>query len=396
MSKKLLSLILLVLLASSSSITLLTSAAVQDKPIVVAHLKGAIEPDIQLETMMNDFTGIQWKVVLGDITSADIQGATMLMMSKSDATMEYTSAEVNAVKSWLSVGGKTLWVAGDSDFPTDQPRQVTANQILTAVGSRLRIEACSVEDPTSNGGAPYRVLGVSSQVDPEIAYLVTGVNRALFHGPAAIVGWDGSKEVDLMERTLDSVYVVMTTDENGIIVDSSEPIPTVYAAGEEGHFPLMAIDLDYTNKNIVIATGDSPFDQYLGMYKPEIVRADRYGPDANPQEGGALFTNLLYFATVYGDKVLEQGNQLILNENDIADLKEQMTGLQTEVTSLTSDKNDLQTQVNQLTSEKNSLQNQLESAQSTSSTMQLIAVAALIVGLGIGFYLYPVLRKPVK
>jgi len=341
MKRKLISLVVLSLLAFATLSVIPAAAA--DKPVVVVHLKGALEADYQLRALMNT-SWIEWKIVYEDLSSSDLSGATMLFSVLGDSSLEYESSELSAIDSWFSGGGKTIYVSSDSDYGTDHLRQAQGNAILEQIGSKLRFEDCSVEDATSNGGAPYRVLAISDNIPAKFDYLVEGIDRGLFHGPGIVIGYDGSNYIDLSTDSLEDVYVIMTTSEDGVVVDNSEPTPYVMEAGTEGEFPVMVFEIDEAKDNTIIATGDAPFGQYMGLYGPEMLRADRYGADANPQEGKHLVENILRYATSIGDTI---------------------KGQQTTIAGL----------------------------ESARTTMQYAAVAALVIGVVIGFFVGPMIKK---
>jgi hypothetical protein len=192
---------------------------------------------------------------------------------------------------------------------------------------------------------------------------------------------------------MEDVYVIMTTTENGLVVDGSEPTPYVMVAGEEGEFPLMAIEVDYAKGNTIIVAGESPYDQYMGMYKPEMLRADRYGPDANPQQGQYLVENLLKYGTSFGAKILGQTSTIMQRDATIDSLNGQIADLQSQVTSFTNNVNDLNTQIEGLKSQLVDLQAEVVAAQSSASTMQLAAIAALVIGIIVGYFVGPMIKK---
>jgi outer membrane murein-binding lipoprotein Lpp len=392
MRRRIFPLILIAFLTLTLITVVPTYGAHHEKPIVVAHSKGALEPDTQLLHIMN-ISYIDWRFVTEELSSSDLDGATMLIMSKSDSALEYSSAELSAINGWLDEGGKTIWVAADSDYGTDEMRIPTANQVLESIGSKLRIDHASAEDAVSNGGAPYRVLGVSSNVDPEMEFLVRGVTRGLFHGPGLVASYVDGEWVDLMENKVETVYVVMTTSDTGIVVDNQEPAPNVMTPGAEGNFPLMAIETDMEKMNIMIATGESPFDQYVGLYKPEIIRMDRYGPEANPQQGQYLFENILKFATIFSPDWFEMKIELQSLNSEISDYKETVTSLEADIDELESQVSDYESEVSGLESQVSDLESQVEQAQSSASTMQLLAVAALVIGVVIGYFVGPMIKK---
>jgi len=335
-------------------------------------------------------------------------------MVQADSSLDYTEAELAAVKAWFDEGGKAVYIAADSDYGTDGLRQATANSALEYLGSALRIELCSVEDPVSNGFAPYRVLAVSDFCDPEFAHIVSGVDRGLFHGPAIVIGYKGGTYYALEDTDLEDVYVIMTTSVNGMIVDNAEPTPEVHMAGDEGAFPVMAFEVDYSNGNIIIAASEAPFGQYAGLYKPELKRADRYGADANPQQGGRLFENIIDYVTQYSGMLIESKNTIDGLDTEVAGLEDDVSDLEAEKTALESDVTDLESdvagleddvtglegqvstlsgQVSTLSGEVSTLESDLASAQSSLGSWQMYAVAALIIGAVVGYFVGPMLKK---
>jgi len=374
MRSKIINLILLSSLLLSASSAALAGAQTADATIVV-QMKGALDADDNLKAAMADITNVEWKVVLGELTAADLTGADMLIMIQSDPAAGFTEAELNVVKTWFDGGAKLLWVPTDSDFGDGQQLRIgPANAALAAVGSKLRGENAEIEDPVSNAGASYRCYGIPDNVAPEVAFLVDDVQKAQFHGCGIIIGYVGGTYYALEEASLENVYVVMTSSDEGIVVDVTPPVPEIHTAGQEGNLVEMAIEKMPSN-NLVIASADSPFSHYSPMYKPEIQNPTRYGPAAPyPQQGAKLFTNIVDY--------------MIRNKLD-AEIADYVS----DVASLIADKTNLQAQVNTLITEKNTLQADLNAAQSSVSTMQIVAVAALVVGVVVGYFVGPMIKK---
>jgi len=324
----------------------------------------------------------------------------MLFLTIADAAQIYSEDELNAISSWFEQGGKTIYVSGDSDYGTDHLRQAQYNAVYEAIGSKLRIDDCQVEDAVSNGGASYRVLGVSENVDPRMEFLVKGVERALFHSPGPIVGFVDGEWIDLTAEQIENTYIIMTSSETGSIADQSEPPASVMTVGDEGNFPLLVMEIDYANKNTVFAAGESPYDQYMGMYAPEMIRSDRYGVDANPQQGEYLLLNILKYATAFGPTIIDRNLEISNNlseiaglENDVTNLGDQVSALSDDVSALESEVSSLESDVSTLELEKAGLGADVTAAQSSASTMQLAAVAALVIGVVVGYFVGPMIKK---
>ena len=369
----------------------------ESKPVVVAHLKGALEADVQLSAIVKNVTEVEWVVVLGELTPTDLSGAAMLIMVKADSGLEYTAAELTAVMSWFDEGGKTIWVTGDSDYGDDQLRQPAANEVLEKVGSVLRIEACQAEDPLANAGASYRVMGTSENCDPEVKALVAGVTRALFHSPGIITAYSGGRYYKLEEEKPEGVFKVMTTSETGLVSNNNPPDPEIHEVGDEGNFVVMALEADPKKQNVVIVTGDAPFDHYMGMYMPELRNYQRYAVD-HPEQGAKLFENIIHGSVWYVEWILTLENQVSELGSEVSELTSTNTGLNSKVATLEdeveglegnkatleSDKATLEGEVSTLEGKVATLEGQVSSLKSSIGSWQGIAAATFIVGLVIG------------
>jgi len=387
MKSKLIGLLLLSTLFMSLTSIALVSAESSGK--VVIHLKGALEADDNLKAAMEDYSYVDWSVVTGDLAASDLSGADMLVMIQADPAVEYTAAELSALTAWFDEGSKLLWVASDSDYPDGQElRPPDANAALEAVGSKLRGEGGETQDPLVNFDAAYRVKGVSENCAPEYQFLVAGVTYAQFHGCGVIIGYLNENYYALDETDIDGVYVIMTTSDAGVISDESAPAPEAHSPGQEGAFAMMVLE-EMPSSNYVIATSDAPFSHYSPMYKPELQKPSRYNlTSGNPQQGDTLFGNILDLAVRNG-----MGASISMLEDDVAGLEDDVADLEVEVASHVAEKTSLEGDVSTLTSEKASLEADLTAAQSSASTMQLAAVAALVIGVVVGYFVGPMIKK---
>ena len=231
----------------------------------------------ELQNLASNLTAKGYTVVIATngITSDVLSGAQGLIIikPKTDENL-YTDAEINAIKNWFNEGGKFLWVASDSDYiepylTSTKFKTDTANRILEAVGSVLRFDYCSVEDPTTNAGAPYRVVSnVTNTQNSDAAQITKGVVNALFHGPTVVAGYKNGKLVPFNEVESDNIFWIFKTTPNGVIVDNdpSSP-PQAYTVGEKGSYVLMAAE-KYAGPNKdckVIVSAEGPYGDHGGF-----------------------------------------------------------------------------------------------------------------------------------
>jgi hypothetical protein len=184
-------------------------------------------------------------------------------------------AILSAIAAWFNTGGKFLWVSGDSDYYSVGVAgdwiPMNCSAILEAVGSSLRLEPMSVEDPYSNCGSAYRVAANTTVTTGEAALITAGVTLpVLFHGPTCVYGIGSTgAPVALENVTVANVFPIIRTGGSGYLLDG-EPTHTgaVHVAGRSGSWVMMA-GQKYAGplaNNKVIASGASPYADYQCMY----------------------------------------------------------------------------------------------------------------------------------
>ncbi len=230
-----------------------------------------------LHSLEGNLTQAGYEVVeLTEITPATLADLDALIIGKMyNEQSGFSQAEVQAIAEWFKQGGKFLWMGADSDYtePYLNPEDTSfkakePNKILEAIGSSLRIDYMSVEDPDNNAGASYRVVanrsagGINS--DGKAASLTAGVDRILFHGPTGIVGFKDGKFVPTEEVFSNDVFWVARTGEKGTVVSNDGVDPQAYDVGYVGRLYLavaeeipVSSDLFTVKYSKVIVTGES-------------------------------------------------------------------------------------------------------------------------------------------
>jgi len=187
-------------------------------------------------------------------------------------------AILTAIATWFLTGGKFLWVSADSDYYSVGVAgdwiPMNCSAILQAVGSSLRFEPMSVEDPYSNCGSAYRVAANTTVTTGEAATITTGVTKpVLFHGPTCVYSLDAAgNPVALENVTVPNVFPIMRTGGSGKLLDG-EPTHTgvVHVAGRSGSWVMMAGQkyAGLLGNSKIIASGASPYADYQCMYSNE-------------------------------------------------------------------------------------------------------------------------------
>ncbi len=239
----------------------------------------------------------------GGLTGENLGDASILLIGQ--ATTLLRDDELAAIAEWFSGGGKALWVAGDSDYPAQgsETAQQVVNQVAEAVGSVIRSDYVSIEEPRENAGRPYRVVG---QVDPEplLTFLAEGLQyrKVLFHGPGALYVISGGQPVNPLktpEAKPENVYVIVRTtpdaysvehqtlENGGLPAELYDPLSDEM---RQGPFPLMMAEF-VGGKSLFIASSETMY----GGYTPMTV--DSYHDV--PLDGPRFVANVIRFMAAY-------------------------------------------------------------------------------------------------
>ena len=209
-----------------------------------------------LRELEGNLTAAGWEVVeLTSITPETLKDLDALVIGKMyNEQSGFSAEEVQAIADWFKQGGKFLWVGADSDYtePYLNPEDTSfkskePNKILAAIGSHLRIDHMSVEDPDNNAGAAYRVVANRSAGginDQGVAATITqGVDRVLFHGPAGLAGYKDGKFVPVEEVFNEHIFWLCRTGPHGTVVSHDGVDPEAYSVGDTGRFYLAAAEV---------------------------------------------------------------------------------------------------------------------------------------------------------
>ncbi len=292
---------------------------------------------------------------IGDFASVDLASVDVIIIGQ--PTSMLSPEEIQAITSWFTDGNKVLWIAADSDYPAggSEQSQVNANAILESLGSNLRMDYVSVEDPVSNCQRSYRVVGIVNP-SPGAEAVGFGAYKVLFHGPGVVAWVDENGQWHKLSENEKpaNTYILVTTTEHGQIVEHQPKAPgepgnigQAYAAGDTGVFPLMAAQvMNYSGSvSVVMVSGETPY----GGYQP-ITTWLYYGVKL---DGPTFFRNVILWATGYMGYLkplveLEKASKNIAS-NVSALIEEKIKPLEDKITSVEDRLSSLQTNVNNLT-----------------------------------------------
>ncbi len=268
----------------TTTIAIGVPAVTKPKVVIdVSHDQGPADGDWtgnKLEGLMANFEGnltakgleVVWATTIDEATLADAQ----FLFLGSVYGSAFTDAELAAITAWFKQGGKTIWIGGDSDYGASTiPFEM--NRVLRAIGSKLRLEHTSLEDPITNCAAGYRPrANVTNTEDAEVAGIVARVNvtnGVLFHGPTVLYGFVNGIAVSLETTAVSNVYWVMKSGASGIIVDADPTInpPLAHEVGQQGSFVVMAVEkyVSGHGNGKVIVSGENPYGGYQPMFSSE-------------------------------------------------------------------------------------------------------------------------------
>jgi len=212
-----------------------------------------------------------------EITPDALKGVDALIIGKLyDYNSVFSDAEIQAIKNWFLEGGKFIWVGADSDYtePYLNPDDIAfkadePNKILAAIGSSLRLEYASLEDPTTNIGAAYRVKSHEANTAGIAGQITKNAPVVLFHGPTFVIGFKDGKFVPFNEVEGPNVIWLYRSSPDGTVVSHDGVDPKAHSVGETGQFVEAAAEIIsfgmFKPKGKVIVTGESLLgDRFIG------------------------------------------------------------------------------------------------------------------------------------
>ncbi len=178
------------------------------------------------------------------ITPDALKGVDALVIGKmKDYKSGFSPDEVKAIADWFKQGGKFLWVGSDSDYvePYLNPEDTSfkagePNKILEAIGSSIRVEYASLEDPESNAGAGYRVVSYRANTQGWAGEITKGAPKVLFHGPSLLAGYKDGNFVPFDEVVSDTCQWLYRSSDKGTVVSHDGVDPKAYKVGDTGSF----------------------------------------------------------------------------------------------------------------------------------------------------------------
>jgi len=220
--------------------------------------------------------GFQVKEIT-EITPEVLKGVDALIIGKLyDYNSVFSESEIEAIKNWFMEGGKFIWVGADSDYtePYLNPDDISfkagePNRILEAIGSVLRLEYASLEDPTCNIGAAYRVKSYEANTAGWAAEITKNAPVVMFHGPTFVIGFKNGKYVPFSEVEGPNVVWLYKSSPDGTVVSHDGVDPKAHSVGETAQFVEAAAEIIslgmFKPKGKVIVTGESLLgDRFIG------------------------------------------------------------------------------------------------------------------------------------
>ena len=348
------------------------------------------------------------KIQVGGFAGEDFAGAkdAIDMIIIGQPTVEFTEDEINAIVEWWTAqhdARRAIWFAADSDYPAQggnlEIAMTANNAVLEALGAKLRHDYVSVEDPESNAGKPYRVVGQVEPDDP-VSFLAYGAQKVLMHGPGAVAWVDeGGNWHSLSKDKPDNVYRIVWTTDKARIVEHQPKGPgspgslgMAYHVGDTGKFVMLAAEV-VNGKDVIIVSGESPYGDYQPM-----VTYSYHGVDL---DGPRFIRNMLLWATgVMGElkgvaavgKVASQVSSISQKvdsiegkvnnlDSKVSSLESKISGLESKVSGLDNKISGLDDKISQASSKASEAYDKADSASSSASTATALGAIALILSI---------------
>lgn len=383
--------LLLAILIISLIFSTAVSSAPQEKITIAVDLAHG-ESDKYLNYIMGNITEldgrpVEWVVIEEKITSEVLANVDILILGQ--PTTSFALDEIEAIMEWLDEGNKVLWVASDSDYGGGPSSQKACNELLEAIGAKLRVETGAVYDDVYNAQRFYRVLGF---VKPDLApYLYTDIisegitNPVLYHGPTVVIWIDEEGNPrDPVTDTFPFLIRIVWNSDVAYIADNNPPPLMLYSpiADINRTFVMLAAEYWIDKNNIIIVSGESPYGDYEPTWAWEYYGVTLDGPK--------FVTNMLRWSA----KVITEGPLLpkitvtevtVVTETVTETLIETTTAVVTETEVLTETVTEIETVTETVTQTTTEISTITTTEYVTEwTTTAVVGIILLIIGLGIG------------
>jgi hypothetical protein len=204
----------------------------------------------------------------------------VLFLTEADSGENWTTTEIADIADWMALGNKLLWAAGDSDYAgLFDPTKI--NDVLDELGAIVRLDGSSIEDPDFNDGSAYRVAAPYFGVGDVLYDTAPVLNAsegctagAIFHGPCAIIAYDGYYYKDLRYGQSifpERVWTLMRYSENSTALDSDvsddwEGLDLYSNSTVTGDYPALVYEHLIDMDSHIVLGGEAIYSDYKYMY----------------------------------------------------------------------------------------------------------------------------------
>ncbi len=256
--------------------------------VVVAVDLGHGESNKYLNYIMGNITFVSWKVIKGPINESVLKDVDILLLGQ--PTVALSLDEIAAIKKWLDSGNKVLYIGGDSDYGPGGKTIIQINDLLAAIGTKLRLEHGAVysDNPDVTAKAYYRML-VFVEPDPN-PLLRTDIVKEniklpiLMHGPSCIIWVDEQgKYHDPVKETYPGLIRLVWAHKS-YIGDNTPPTPYLYdlmtyGKGTGDHDFVMYAAEYWPDKNVlIVVAGESLYGDYEPAWSSQYYGVSLDGP----------------------------------------------------------------------------------------------------------------------
>lgn len=265
---------------ASTSYAYNTKIKVKDKEIVIDLTHGAFHTEV--DNFVGNLTDAGNNVtVIEDALDWALPNTTdALFMSQ--PTEAYITGDLTALRDWFGMGGKLLFIGGESDyggyFPVDN-----INFLLDLLGADILFGSTSISDAVANDGAAYRAAGTELGTGPVATAVTKGMEAGfILHGPCSIVGFDSLLKTslpndyyDLRTEQADGVEILVSYSPDSVSDDSdaSDTDLDLYAeSATTGNYP--AVVYQAIGDSHLVLAGEAIFTDYKKMYDQRTESGD--------------------------------------------------------------------------------------------------------------------------
>jgi hypothetical protein len=253
------------------------SATIEEPITLVFDYSKGQSDDYGYDSALNDTLvsrgyNILW--AYGGLNSTILETADALIVGSVTYEQSHDDSEIAAISNWFNMGGKFLWVAGDSDYNNLYVFNENAYRILESVGSHVYPEQAIIKaEENCVGNQASKVIANITTQNPRFLPVVHNVTDVLMSHATTLYGSNSSESghdvnpINLESNNISDVFQILYYNPTAYIQDDYPPPTMVHSDMQTGAFVAVTLEdnAGCSGNGVLVVSGSTPYGQAESM-----------------------------------------------------------------------------------------------------------------------------------